>query len=157
MGGEVDAGGLKNAMAHVFRLRGKSRLSRAELTFALAYELKWLTPEECGEAIGFALREGLLKEEGGKLVPAFNVKDVQVPRDFRLSLAPKSLLDKIVDLLVSTGLSREAALDMVAKKQEQFGGLVVPEVAALAIAKERKLNIDAYLDEAYAMLTLLGG
>ncbi len=149
---KVDVDGLKNAIAHVFKGRGKSRLSRTEFTFALAYELKWLTPDESREAIDIALREGLLKEEGGKLVPTFNVKEAQVPRDFRLKLTCRSLFDRTIDLLISAGMSREAALEMAAKKREQYGGLVTPEVAALAIAKEKKLSVEAYIDEAYAQL-----
>jgi hypothetical protein len=52
-------------------------------------------------------------------------------------------------LLASAGIDRTAALEMIGKKQKEYGGLVTPEAAALIIAKEKKLKVDQYLDEAY--------
>lgn len=143
---------LELAVARAFQLRGKSRLNRTEFTFALAYELKWFTPEESKDVLDAALKQGLLKEEGGKLAPTFNVKGVVVPADFKPGMAileKKSLFDRTLDLLASAGIDRATALEMIGKKQKEYGGLVTPEVAALIIAKEKKLNIEPYVDEAY--------
>jgi len=146
---------LEKTLAQAFRLRGKSRLNRTEVTFVLAYDLKWFTPEEGKEIIEAALKRGLLKEEGGKLIPAFNIKGTDVPGDFRPGkdiLKENSLFDTIVELLETTGLDRAAAVGMVEEKEKQYGGLVTKETAALIIARERKLDIEQLIDEAYREL-----
>lgn len=146
---------LKMTVAQAFKLRGKSRLNRTELTFALAYELKWFTPEESKEVLEAALRLGLLTEEGGKLSPAFNAKDVDVPGDFRPGpdvLSEKSLLESLVELLGTAGIGHETAREMIRTKEAEYGGLVTAEVAAIVIAKEKKLDVEPYIDEAYRQL-----
>ncbi len=143
---------LELAVARAFQLRGKSRLNRTEFTFALSYELKWLTPEESKELLEAAIDRGLLKEEKDRLVPTFNVKAVVVPADFKPGkdiLEEKSLFDRTLDLLASAGIDRTAALEMIGKKQKEYGGLITPEAAALIIAKEKGLKIEPYVDEAY--------
>ncbi len=145
---------LEKIIAKAFKLRGKSRLNRTELTFALSYELKWFSPDESKEVLDAALKEGLLKEAGGKLSPAFNVKGVDVPADFKPAdvLKVKSLLDKILDLLEAAGIDRKAALEMAGKKREEYGGLITTEAAALIIAKEKNLDVEPYVDDAYKQL-----
>ncbi len=146
---------LESTVAKAFKLRGKSRLNRTEFTFALSYELKWFTPEESKEVLDAALKQGLLKEAGGKLAPTFNVKNVEVPSDFKPGtdiLKGKSLLDRIMDLLTTADIDRKTALEMVEKKQKEYGGLITPEAAALIIAKEKKLDVEPYVDEAYRQL-----
>ncbi len=145
---------LESTVAKAFKLRGKSRLNRTEFTFALSYELKWFTPEESKEVLDAALKQGLLKEAGGKLIPTFNVKNVDVPADFKPTniLMGKSLLDRLVDLLTTADIDSKTALEMVEKKQKECDGLITPEAAALIIAKEKKLNVEPYVDEAYRQL-----
>ncbi len=145
---------LEKTVAKAFKLRGKARLSRTEFTFALAYELKWFTPEESKEVLDMALKQGLLKESGGKLSPTFNVKTIEVAEGFKPAdvLKGKSLLDEILDLLAGAGVDRNAAPDMVEKKRNDYGGLITPETAALIIAKEKNLDVEPYIDEAYRQL-----
>jgi hypothetical protein len=146
---------LEKTVAKAFKLRGKSRLTRTELTFALAYELKWFTPDECKEVLDAAFKEGLLKEAGDKLAPTFNVKAVDVPKDFvpsRGVLNVKSLLDRLLDMLAAAGIDYKAALEMVESKRKEYGGLITPEAAALIIAREKKLDVEPYVDEAYGRL-----
>ena len=146
---------LETTVARAFKLRGKSRLNRTELVFALAYELKWFTPEESKEVLEAALKQGLLKEVGGKLVPTFNVKNVEIPPDFKPTaglLKLKPLLDRIVDLLATADIDHKAAMEMIERKQREYGGLISPETAALIIASEKRLNVEPYVDEAYGQL-----
>ncbi len=142
-------------VAQAFKLRGKSRLNRTELTFALAYELKWFTPEESKEVLEAALKQGLLKEEGGKLSPAFNAKDVEIPTDFKPGmdiLSEKSLINRLFELLGTAGIGHDAAREMIGEKEAEYDGLVTAEVAALVIAKEKKLDVGPLVDEAYREL-----
>jgi hypothetical protein len=146
---------LETIVAQAYRLRGKSRLNRTEFTFVLAYDLKWFSAEQSKEVLEAALKQGLLKDENGKLIPTFNIKTINVPKDFKPGtdiLAEKSLLDKLLDLLAMAGIDRETALRMIKDKEEQYGNLVTPETAALVIAKEKKLNAGPLIDDAYRQL-----
>ncbi len=94
-------------------------------------------------------------EAGEKLAPTFNVRTVDVPKDFKPTkgiLAEKSLLDRIVDLLTTADIDRKTELEMVEEKQKEYGGLITPEAAALIIAREKKMNVEPYIDEAYRQL-----
>ncbi len=146
---------LEMAVAQAFKLRGKSRLNRTEFTFVLAYELKWFTPEESAEVLDAALKKGLLKEEGGKLLPTFNVKLVDVPKDFKPDmgiLKEKNLFDQVLDLLAAAGIDRTTALVMIGNMQKEYGDLVTPEAAALVIARGKGLDVRSLIDNAYSQL-----
>ncbi|MGE5403276.1 MAG: DUF2240 family protein [Candidatus Doudnabacteria bacterium] len=155
MEGKGPVSGLMIVSAMPFKIRGKSRLSRAEFAFALSLDLKWFTPEQCSEVIESAERAGLLREEGGRLVPMFKVKEVHVPKDFKPSMdvltqkAPVSLFDEIFDLLCTSGLSREGALELIDEKEKKYGGLLTREAVGLVVAKERGLDVSAYVDKAF--------
>jgi hypothetical protein len=158
MEGKEPVSGLMIVAAMPFKLRGKSRLSRAEFAFALSLDLKWFPPEQCKEVIESAERAGLIREERGRLVPAFNVRDVAVPAGFKpgpgilTQKAPASFFDQILDLLLQSGLTREKALALIDAKEKAYGGLLALEAVGLVIAKERGLDVAPYIDKALAQL-----
>lgn len=144
---------LKVVIAEPFRRRGKARLTPSEFTFALTLELKWLTPEEGRQVIDEGLKAGLLKEEKGKIAPAFDYKSVAVPPGFRPGFdlfKARPLLGRIVDLLADSGLGDAGARELVRQKQEHLFDCVMPEVAGLIVAKERGRDVTPYIDEAFA-------
>lgn len=159
MEGKGPVSGLMIVSAAPFKIRGKSRLSRAEFAFALSLDLKWFLPEQCKEVIESAERAGLVREEGGRLVPTFNVRDVIVPVGFKpgpdilTQKAPASLFDQILDLLSQNGISREDAISLIDEKEKAYGDLLPREAVGLIIAKERSLDITPYIDEAIVQLT----
>ena len=144
---------LKAVIAEPFKIRGKARLTPAEFTFTLTLELKWLTPEESRQAIDEGLKAGLLKEEKGKIAPAFDYRNVAVPPGFRPGfdlLSKKPLLERIIDLLARAGMGYADAHELIRQKQEHLFDCVTPEVAGLIVAKERGLDVTPYIDEAFA-------
>ena len=146
---------LKIAIAEPFRRRGMARLTHAEFIFTLTLELKWLTPEESRRLIEEGLKAGLLKEDRGKIAPAFDYRSVITPAGYRPGIdifGRKTLLDRIVGLLASTGISEEEALRQIEQKQKYLCDLVTPEVAGLIIAKEKGLGTGNLIDEAFAGL-----
>ncbi|MGA9139174.1 MAG: DUF2240 family protein [Methanocella sp.] len=146
---------LKIVIAQPFKIRGKARLAPAEFTFALTLELKWLTPEESRQVIDEGLKAGLLREEKGKIAPAFDYRNVIIPPGFRPGFdifKKKSLLERIVDLLTNSGMSEAEAQDLIKHKVVHLIGCVTPEVAGLIVAKERGLDVMPYIDEAFAEL-----
>jgi len=146
---------LEIIIAQPFKARAKSRLTPSEFTFALALDLRWLTPEESRQAIDAGLRRGLLREEKGKLTPAFEYRNIAVPPDFKPGFfftKAKTLMERILLLLEQAGLDEAGAKAEVEKKVNDLNGLVTPEVAGLIVAKERGLDVAPYLDEAYSQL-----
>ncbi len=144
---------LKIVIAEPFKIRGKARLTPAEFTFALTLELKWLTPEESRQVIDEGLKAGLLKEDKGKIAPAFDYRSVPLPPGFRPGFdifKKKSLPERIIDLLSSSGMSEAEAQDLIKHKIEHLSGYVTPEVAGLIVAKERGLDVMPFIDEAFA-------
>jgi hypothetical protein len=65
----------------------------------------------------------------------------------------KSLLDRIVGLLATSGTSEEEAMALIRQKQAQLCDLLMPEAAGLIIAKEKGLDTDSLIEEALAALT----
>ncbi|HMK46930.1 MAG TPA: DUF2240 family protein [Methanocella sp.] len=141
---------LRTTIARPFKVRGKSRLTRAEFSFAMSLDLKWFGPDECREVIEAGLRAGLLKEEKGRLTPAFDYKAVNVPTGFRPGpgIFKKRLMERIEILLVNDGVEASAVHGMIERKRQELCDLVTPEVAGLVIAKERGLEVTALIDEA---------
>ncbi len=158
MEGQGPVSSLMIVAAAPFKLRGKSRLSRAEFAFALSLDLKWFPPEQCKEVIEATKLAGLIREEGGRLAPTFNVRDVTIPAGFKPSpdiltqKAPASIFDQILDLLSRSGLTREKALALIDQKEKIYGGLLTREAVGLVIAKERGLDVEPYIDNALAQL-----
>ena len=154
MEGQRPVSGLMIVSAMPFKLRGKSRLSRAEFAFALSLDLKWFSPEESKEVIRSAEQAGMVREEGGRLVPTFNVRDVEVPEGFKpgpdllKQKFPESLFDQILDLLSTGGLSREESLVLINEKEKSYGNILTREAVGLVIARDRGLNVMPYIDEA---------
>jgi len=146
---------LKIIIAEPFKRRGKARLTPAEFSFALTLELKWLTPEESRRVIDEGLKAGLLKEEKGRIAPAFDYRSVAAPAGYKPDVdifGKKTLLDRIVGLLVASGMSAAEALELIRRKQEHLCDLVTPEAAGLIVAKEQGLDTGDLLDEELAAL-----
>jgi len=141
---------LRTTIARLFKARGKSRLNRAEFSFALSLDLKWFGPDESKEVIEVGLRSGLLKEENGRLTPTFDYKAVNSPAGFRPGpgIFKKRLIERIEILLVNDGVEASAVHGMIERKRQELCGLVTQEVAGLVIAKERGLEVTALIDEA---------
>ena len=146
---------LKIVIAEPFKRRGKARLTPAEFTFALALELKWLTPDESRQVIDEGLKAGLLREDKDRIVPAFDYRSVVAPAGFKPGadiFCKKTLLEQIVGLLAESGMSETDAQELIKRKQEYLCDMVTPEVAGLIIAKERGLDAGPLIDEVFAQL-----
>lgn len=145
---------LKATIAQAFKVRGKARLTRAELAFALSLDLKWFSPDESREVVDEGLQAGLLTEEEGKITPSFDYRTTEVRPGFRPGpeIFKKPMLERIEILLVNSGVEAEAIGSLVEKKQKELCGLVTQEVAGLIIARERGLDISDYIDEALKQL-----
>lgn len=150
---------LKAIIAQAFKVRGKARLTRAELAFALSLDLKWFNPDESRDVVEAGLKAGLLTEEEGKITPAFDYKAIHVPQDFRpgRDVFKKPLLERIEILLVNSGIEAPAVTGIIEKKQKELCDLVTPEVAGLIIARERELDVTDYIEETLRQILSFSG
>lgn len=84
---------LVRAVAFAFRRKNAASLSGTDLRMVLAFDLRWLAPEDAKRAVERAIATGLLQEDGAKLRPSFDVAAIEVPVNFRPGAA---LLDEDV-------------------------------------------------------------
>lgn len=143
---------LETVVAQAFKVRGKTRLTQPEFIFALSLDLNWFSQEESRDVLLAAIGEGLLKQEGDRIVPSFNLKNVFVPPGYRPGpgvLKPKSIMDRITTRMSDAGIPPAETEVLIKSKQEALDYLVTPEVAGLIILKERGLAISDLIDEAY--------
>lgn len=145
---------LRKVIAGAYKARGKTRLTRAEIGFALSLDLKWFSPEDSKEVVDAAIAAGLVKEEDGRLIPAFDYRSESIPPGFRpkTHISKKPLLEHIVILLERSGVEASAVWGMIRKKQTELCDLVTPEVAGIIIARERGADVSQELDEALKLL-----
>jgi hypothetical protein len=143
---------LKLMAAKPFKMRGKSRLTPSEFLFSITIGLKWFSHEDGKIAMEEAKRAGYLRLEGGKLVPAFNIHEIEVPDHFRPTeniFIMKPLMERIIEKM---GIERHEALEIIDNKRISLYGLVIPEVAGMIVLKEKDIDVSQFLEEAYELL-----
>lgn len=100
----------KKALAQFFQ--NHAPMARAATKFEMSYKLDWFTPADADMFITFCIRDGLLKEEGGKILPTFDPASVDVPYGWSLH----------EELQIKTGreVADEIEKEKEAKKEKKF-------------------------------------
>ena len=70
---------LKRAVAAIFLGEGTDRMSEEQMLTAISLKRRWFSPEYGKAMIENAKRHGLLKEDGGLLMPTFDYRDMDIP------------------------------------------------------------------------------
>ncbi len=139
---------LKKLIAFLFQNAGKESLDEKEIYMILSFRLGWLPPKAGKEVVERAIKEGLLVEKDGKLKPSFDYKSIEIPFDFvfKESDIEKDIVSRIVEEILERSGEGEKKIrdeiDEVAGKLE-----VYKEVAALVVAKNKGMDISAFLEE----------
>ena len=100
-----------------------------------------MSRDQAGALISIAIRAGLLKEEGGALVPTFRPADVEIPLGFRPSedifLQEENYCETLmVRIAEARGVSeQEVAKEITAITGVGFDGLLLPEAGAVILAR----------------------
>ena len=76
---------LKMALALVFGRKGADTMTRQQAVMGMSVELRWFLPGVAEQVVDAGIEAGLLNNGGGELRPTFDIKDVEVPLDFRPS------------------------------------------------------------------------
>jgi hypothetical protein len=73
----------KRLIAVKFRGSGKRELSKQDIVFGISFDRKWASPKEANELVEKAIRLGYLEKKGDKLIPTFDVQEVEYPASYR--------------------------------------------------------------------------
>ncbi|MDI6639752.1 MAG: DUF2240 family protein [Methanocellales archaeon] len=148
---------LMQTVAMPFRKRGKNALTTSEFIFALSLDLGWFSPEQAKEVLSKAKNEGLVSIKDDEISPNFDPRAIEIPLGFRPDLKrERSIFERIIERIMMTGLSRKEAIALVNEKQERMAKLIEIEVSALLVAKERGVDVEDLVDEAYQSLIKSG-
>ncbi len=145
-------------IAFLYHRSGKTVLTESELYLSLSMDLGWMTTGDAQAFVHEAIKDNLLIPTDNGLSPAFDVTTIIIPSGFtpKKKLAkpasmPRSLLDQIVAQishevdLPQTAIAAEVA--MLADEKS-----VIPEVAALWVARHHNCDISGFYEAIEATL-----
>ena len=145
---------LEVAVAVPFRQKGTRRLGEGQIVVALSLDRDWFSPDQAKRLVDIALARGLLEEiEGGEFRPTFDPDDTHVPDDFAPDesiLREQSTFEQALNRLVSAGMDKQEAVAAANKRQKTLG--VTIETAAILVARERGIDVDAVAETVAAEL-----
>ncbi len=145
----------KIIIAFLFNRSGKTKLKESELYLPISMDLGWLSTKESQEFVKTALKQGLLVKKEGLVQPNFPVESIIIPVGFTPSKrlfteeAPQRLTENIRDVIISeigkkTHRSNRELLEEITKEANEKN--LLPEVAALYIARKYNIDIAAWID-----------
>ncbi len=151
---------LQNAIALLFKRKGRDELTEREFVLSASMDLRWFPPRDAQRLLQLGLETKLLESHGGNIRPRFDVTAVEVPTDFIPTVkildvptpASEDIFLRIVDAMVAhTKSDRRAVIATVNATQEKMD--VEVEVAALIAARQAGVDVAPFL---HAVKTRLG-
>src|SRR5437870_8496404 len=73
---------LRDAIALLFKRKGRDELSEREFVLSASMDLRWFPPRDAQRLLQLGLETKLLESQGGAIRPAFDVSSIEVPRDY---------------------------------------------------------------------------
>lgn len=139
-------------VAQLFRDSGS--LTLEECVQRLSLDLRWFSPKMAGDVLKAAEMTKLVFMKDGMVYPNMDVSKITVPAGFRPgyeSFEKKTVLDSALDRIVASGMKKHEAAARINELNEKYG-LVSIDACALAVAKERGVDVGDLIDEAYSQL-----
>lgn len=150
---------LVRTLAFAFRRKGADAVPGADLRFVLAFDLRWLAPEDAKRAVARGIETGLLRDDGGLLRATFDTQAIEVPLNFKpgpglfaepvpadlpppgatrdAPAPPRAVLDES-----APPLEADAADDAdVEAERARHGGFMNVEVARLVVARRAGADV----------------
>ena len=147
---------LKLVVATPFKKKATTSLSIKDFEFALSFDLKWMAPPLASKARDKAISSGLLRLEGSRLIPTFDVAHIELPNGLKPSgslFAEKSLLEELISMIIAkTGKSEKDMVARINGKQEQLGNLVDIEIVGLIVAKDMGCDTGDIYEKVHARI-----
>lgn len=128
--------------------RHARQLEESDFKNILAHKRKFLPEKKVDVFIKECLKEGLVSEDGGKLLINFNASGETIPIDFIVNeellfseaSSDRSLVDKILDIIVASG--KLTKRDALKKSREIMPNVRGADLAVRLIVLMNDLNID---------------
>ena len=137
-------------IAFLFNRSGKNELKESEIYLPLSIELGWFSTKEAHELVQHALKQKLLIKKDGLLTPSFDIEKINVPIGFYPSkktfvnggkIEENNVMDTIVHRIVEKkNQDHKEIIEEI--KQVASEKNILPEVAALLVAKECNIDIE---------------
>ncbi len=152
---------LRDAIALLFKRKGRDELSEREFVLGASMDLRWFPPRDAQRLLQLGLETKLLEAHNGAIRPAFDVAAVEVPRDYTPTPAiletptpaSEDIFVRIVDAIaVQTGMDRKAVIALVNGVQERMDLEI--EAAALVAARQAGVDVTPFLGPVKARLGL---
>ena len=143
---------LRDAIALLFKRKGRDELSEREFVLSASMDLRWFPPRDAQRLLQIGLETKLLEAREGTIRPSFDVSAVEVPRDYVPTAeilatptpAAEDLFVRIVDAIAAkTKMERKAVIGLVNGIQEKMD--VEVEVAALIAARQSGVDVGPFL------------
>ncbi len=144
---------LKRIIAFIVKKRGREIVEN-DFVNVLSYDMKWIAPSSSRALFRVCIDANLLKKEGEKYVPTFEIKGLILPLDFKVSeedvkkyFTQEDVFTKIMDFLASNlQESRRDILMEINNIKNQLKYVSI-EVAALIYCKENGLDCSRFYDD----------
>jgi len=141
-------------IAFLFKRSGKSKLKESEIYLPLSLELGWFPTKDARQFIEYAIKQKLLTKKEGLLTPSFDVEKIDIPVGFSPSKSTfnveeskveEDVFQKIVNRIIEkTNHTYEEIIKEIKQIQEEKK--IIPEVAALLLAKEFNIDVEDSFD-----------
>jgi len=151
----------KIIIAFLFNRSGKPALTESEVYLPLSMELGWFSTSEAQEFVAYAIAQGFLAQEEGMLRPTFPIEAVVVPVGFtpKKKTFPKKkrqtkeepVLEAITSWICERiGRDSHAVHEEITRVASEKR--IIPEVAALLVARSHNLPCEDWYDPVETML-----
>lgn len=142
---------LKTTIAAPFRHTRKSGMKKNELVYYYALDRKWMSTDQANQLLRRAEEDGLLKQENGMFLPAFDTAAVTIPVGFKPTSAIFERNDPMQELIGRIARARkveetEIVAEMNKVIREGFDTHLLPPAALTIIAKKYQVPCDDLRD-----------
>ncbi|MDD3111813.1 MAG: DUF2240 family protein [Methanofollis liminatans] len=130
---------LKVTVAAPFKQMHRGDLDKNQFVFFLALDRKWMNVDQAHTVLRLAASAGLVRIDGGKISPLFDVASVSIPLGFRpgedIFSAPDPCHDLVVRIAGVTGQKEQEVVAAMNRTIEEFDGNLRVEAAAVLLAR----------------------
>ncbi len=148
---------LKRVVAFVFRRRGTDRIPKDDFHRLLSFDLKWFSPQDARRLLDHAIAQRVLRVEGDDVAPGFDPVSITVPLNWKPTTevfeetVAADVLQELVGIIAHTsGLAPTAVTKAVEDMVKRAEGLLLPEAAAVLVARERGVPVEDLVKKAEA-------
>lgn len=142
---------LRITIAAPFRHTRKTGMKKNELVYYYALDRKWMSTEQANQLLRRAEEDGLIRQENGQLVPAFDIAEITIPIGFKPTSAIFERSDPTQELISRIARTRHVEeMDVVAEMnrviKSGFDTNLLPPAALVILAKKYQVPFEDMLE-----------